>query len=224
MEDISQLKLITTSLLQTCSYVTEQMRTPVTIDINKFLESFSITKADGTVIHPPSWIVEEDDTTTFASRIFPPHPHSDSFTAPKPFTMEDYRLMRQAEAIQWINLQEKRASIIARLQPVRPEEYQERRDAVMTDSGPLHRKGMKLYIFMANITLKILQHKKEQSRKFKTPKLKARPQKHGNIPWIFSVNVSIFNHSFDHAILIINIDFRNKTQTTRYESHQQVSG
>ena len=47
----------------------------------------------------------------------------------------------QAEAINWINLQEKRASIIARLHPVTPEEYEKRRKLVKTDSGPLRRKG-----------------------------------------------------------------------------------
>lgn len=152
MEDASHLKLIAMGLLQTCSYVTEQMQTPVTIDLNKFLESFSITKADGAVIHPPSWMAEEDNCPRISTtKTHIPDLQSSSVITPKPFTMEDYRLSRQAEAIRWIDLQEKRASIIARLQPVRPEEYQERRDAVKAESGPLRRKGMKFFI-MANIT------------------------------------------------------------------------
>src|SRR5271168_3590995 len=61
MQDISHLKLIAMSLLQTSSYVTEQMQTPVTIDVNKFLEAFSI-KAEGQVIHPPSCIAGEEDS------------------------------------------------------------------------------------------------------------------------------------------------------------------
>jgi hypothetical protein len=139
MEDNSHLKLIAMGLLQTCSYITEQMQTPVTIDLNKFMEAFSITKADGSVVHPPSWEAEEDNSITIstATSRFTPDLQS------KSLTMEDYRLIRQAEAIRWIDLQEKRASIIARLQPVTPAEYQERRDAVKTDSGPLRRKGMK---------------------------------------------------------------------------------
>ena len=40
MQDISSLKLIAMGLLQACSYITKQMQTPVTIDVNKFLESF----------------------------------------------------------------------------------------------------------------------------------------------------------------------------------------
>lgn len=56
--------------------------------------------------------------------------------------MDDYRRCRQAEAIRWINLQEKRASIMARLQPITPAEYQRRRDDVKSKSGPLRRKGI----------------------------------------------------------------------------------
>jgi hypothetical protein len=138
MQDISHMNLITMSLLQTCSYVTEQMQTAVTIDVNKFLESFSI-KTDEGDIHPPSWIANKDNSVTFT----PATPQSSSLTSsPKPFTMDDYSQCRQEEAIRWINLQEKRGSIIARLQPVTPEEYQARRDAVNSESGPLRRKGV----------------------------------------------------------------------------------
>lgn len=146
MQDISHLKLIATSLLQTCSYVTEQMNSEVTIDVNKFLESFSI-KADGQDIHPPSWIAGEDDSITFSpATIIPNSQSSLLMESPDSFTMKDYSRCRQVEAIRWINLQEKRASIIPRLHPITPEEYQERRDAVISKSGPLRRKGRKPHI------------------------------------------------------------------------------
>ena len=141
MKDISHLKLITMSLLQTCSYVTEQMQTNVTIDINKFMESFSINQDEGP-IHPPFWNMLEDDQVRISSLV-PSVTASQSSSLSmlsKPFNMEDYRRCQQAEAICWIDLQEKRASIIARLQPVTPEEYQIRRNAVNCKSGPLRRR------------------------------------------------------------------------------------
>jgi hypothetical protein len=143
MQDVSQLKLIAMSLLQTCSYVTEQMQTPVTIDINKFMDSFSIKAEDGEDVHPPSWIEGEGDLVTFSSgTAIIPNSQSGSLMAfPKPFTMDDYSRCRQAEAIRWINLQQKRASVIPRIQPVTPEEYQALRDAVYSESGGLRRKG-----------------------------------------------------------------------------------
>ena len=143
MQDVSHLNLIVMSLLQTCSYVTEQMQTEVTIDVNKFMGSFSI-KADGRDIRPPHWIAGEDNlvTITPATAVIPNSQCSSLTASPKPFTMDDYSRCRQAEAIRWIDLQEKRASIIARLQPVTAEEYQARHDAVNSDSGPLRRKGM----------------------------------------------------------------------------------
>jgi hypothetical protein len=146
MKDISHLNLITMSLLQTCGYITEQMQTPVTIDINKFMESFSI-KANGEDIHPTPWIPGEDNSVTFASPtvLIPNSQSSSSAPSPKPLTMKDYQEICQAEAIRWINLQEKQASIIAHLHPVTPVEYQEHRNLVKSDSGPLHRKGVKIY-------------------------------------------------------------------------------
>lgn len=132
MQDISHFKLIVMSLLQTCSYVTEQMQTPVTIDVNKFLESFSI-KGDGGDIHPPSWIAGEDNSVTFSP--------ATAVQTSSAFTMDDYIRCRQVEAIRWIDLQEKRASIIPRIQPVTAEEYQRHRDAVNSESGPFRRKG-----------------------------------------------------------------------------------
>ena len=68
MEDYSHLKLISMGLLQTCGYVTEQMQTPVTIGVNKFLESFSI-KADGETIHPPTWTAREGNSVSFSPNV-----------------------------------------------------------------------------------------------------------------------------------------------------------
>jgi hypothetical protein len=150
MQEVSQLKLMAMGLLQTCSYVTEQMQTAVTIDVNKFMESFSIKAEDGREIRPLSWIVGEGDLVTISSAMgVIPNSQSNLPTASrKPFTMEDYSRCRQAEAIHWIDLQEKRASIIARLQPVTPEEYQARRDAVYSETGVVCRKGMKIHLLL----------------------------------------------------------------------------
>jgi hypothetical protein len=149
MQDVSQLKLIAMSLLQTCGYVTQQMRTAgtVSIDVNKFMESFSI-KAEGGDIHPPSWTAREDDTVSFspATAIIQNPQTSSLITPPNSFTMKDYRRCRQAEAIRWINLQETRASVIARLHPIAAEEYQKRRDAINSGSGPLRMKGMEFHL------------------------------------------------------------------------------
>ena len=146
-KDDSHLNLIAMSLLQICSYVTEQMQSMVSIDVNKFLESFSI-KDDRGEIHPPFWIAGEDDYVTFSptTTLIPNSQSSSPTSSSKPFTMEDYSRCRRAEAIRWINLQEKRASIMARLRPAKPEEYQERRDAVNSASGPLRRKGIKSHL------------------------------------------------------------------------------
>ena len=67
--------------------------------------------------------------------------------------MDDYRRYHKAEALCWIDLQEKWASIIARLQPTPAEEYQNLQDAITSDSGPICRKlkkqtGMKSYLSM----------------------------------------------------------------------------
>lgn len=152
MQQISQLKLVTTSLLQTCGYVTDQMQSAVTIDVNKFIGSFSIKAENGEDIHPPSWIEGEGNLVTLSSTtaVNPNLQSSPLPTSPKPFTMQDYSRCRQAEAIRWINLQEKRASIIPRLQPTTPEEYEARRDAVYSDSGVLRRKGMKFHLWFNN--------------------------------------------------------------------------
>ena len=143
MQDVSHLKLIAMSLLQTCSYITEQMQTPVTIDVNKFMDSFSI-KTDGGNIHLPTWIAGEDDSVLIsnATTVIPNSQSSSHVESPNIFTMDDYSQCRQAKAIRWIDLQEKRASIMARLQPVTPEEYQKRQDDVKLKSGPLRRKGI----------------------------------------------------------------------------------
>jgi len=69
MNEFSHLRLITMSLLQTCSYVTEQMQNEVKIDVNKFLEAFSID-VGGSRIRPPSWIRNENNT----ANVIPPVP------------------------------------------------------------------------------------------------------------------------------------------------------
>jgi len=47
---------------------------------------------------------------------------------------------RQVEALQWIDLQEKRSSIISHLQPVSAEDYQKLRNTILSKPGPLLRK------------------------------------------------------------------------------------
>ena len=144
MNEVSHLRLITMSLLQTCSYVTEQMRTEVKIDVNKFLEAFSIDIA-GNNIHPPSWTLNENDSFDVIPSTSTPSTsmtNGDAVT-PNPFGMHEYCKCRQAEALRWIDLQEKRSSIIARLQPVTPEEYEQFRDTVKSDAGPFRRKNKK---------------------------------------------------------------------------------
>ena len=129
------------ALLQTCGYVIDQMQTEVTVDINKFLEAFSI-EGDGGCVRPPSWTKSEGDSVVITPYTLtsPMSLQNDSSAVPSPFNMDDYRRCRQAEALRWINLQEKRASIIARLLPVSAEDYQKLRDAVLSESGPLCRK------------------------------------------------------------------------------------
>lgn len=140
MEEESHLNLMTMGLLQTCSYVTEQMQSKVTIDVNKFLEAFSI-EVDGSRIHPPSWTQSAQDSASFRphAQIQRGSTSNPSSASTNVFDMDSYRTSRQAEAIRWINLQEKRSSIIARLQPTTAEEYQLLRDAVTSDHGPLRR-------------------------------------------------------------------------------------
>ena len=140
MEDISALKLVSMALLQTSGYVTKQMHAEVAIDVNKFLSAFSIKKEDG-LLHPPSWIPCEDEDDLV--NVIPNQPSSSSTSITDAFDMSDYSKCRQAEAIRWINLREKRASIIPRLQPVTAEEYQRLRDAVLSESGPMQRTDSK---------------------------------------------------------------------------------
>ena len=63
LERESHLKLMTMGLVQTCSYVIKQMQTKVTIDINKFLEAFSM-EADGHCIHSPLWTQSEHNSAS----------------------------------------------------------------------------------------------------------------------------------------------------------------
>ena len=144
MEDRSHLNLMTMALLQTCGYVIDQMPTEVTFDINKFLNAFSIEGDDGCV-RPPTWTKSEGNNMVIGPSAPPLHAASQDSSSEilVPFNMDDYCQCRQAEAIWWIDLQEKRASVIARLQPISAEEYQNLRDAVLFDSGPLHRKQKK---------------------------------------------------------------------------------
>jgi hypothetical protein len=136
MEDISALKLVSMGLLQTSGYVTKQMHAEVKIDVNKFLSAFSIKTKDG-LLHPPSWIPCEDENDSVD--ILPNPPSSSSTSTMDAFNMSDYSKCRQAEAIRWVDLREKRASIIPRLQPVTAEEYQELRVAILSVSGPVQR-------------------------------------------------------------------------------------
>jgi len=143
MEQISHLNLMSMSLLQTCGYISEQMQAEVSIDVNKFLGSFSI-EVDGRRVHPPSWRQNERGSVTIEPPApILPMPSSEPLPMDPTFTMDDYRKSRQAEALRWIDLQEKRASIIARLQPVTAEEYQRLRDAVTSEMEPFHRKQKK---------------------------------------------------------------------------------
>jgi hypothetical protein len=150
MQQISHLKLMSMGCLQACGFFSEQMPQNVAIDINMFLGAFSI-EVDGQRIRPPSWEQSENNSVVILpSASTSSTPPSDSSASPPVFNMDDYRRYRQAEAICWIDLQEKRASIIARLQPTSTEEYQRLRDAVTSETGPLRRKnkkqtGMKTY-------------------------------------------------------------------------------
>ena len=142
MERVSHLKLMSMGLLQTCSYVTEQMQSNVKIDINKFLQAFSI-EVDGHHVHPPSWTEREQDSVTSSSNQSHAQIQQMTSTSTPPSTnflnIDNYCVSRQAEAIRWINLQERRSSIISRVQPTTAEQYQHLRDNVTLDSGPFRR-------------------------------------------------------------------------------------
>jgi len=143
MQQISHLKLMSMGCLQACSFFSEQMPHEVSIDVNMFLGAFSI-EVDGQRIRPPSWIQSENDSVIIApSASTSSTLSSESSTSPPVFNMDDYRRYRQAEALHWIDLQEKRASIIARLRPTSAEEFQKLRDAVSSEAGPLRRKPKK---------------------------------------------------------------------------------
>jgi hypothetical protein len=143
MQQTSHLKLMSMGCLQACSFFLEQMPHKVAIDINMFLGAFSI-EVDGQRVHPPSWKKSENNSVVIlpSSSMSSPLP-SESSTSPPIFNMDDYRSYRQAEAIRWIDLQEKRASIIARLQPTSTEDYGKMRDAVTSETGSLRRKPKK---------------------------------------------------------------------------------
>lgn len=67
-------------------------------------------------------------------------PQNNSSAIPPPFNMNDYHQCRQVEALQWIDLQEKRSSIISCLRPVSTEDYQKLRNAILSKPGPLLQK------------------------------------------------------------------------------------
>lgn len=125
-------------LLQMSGYITRQMQAEVVIDVNKFLGAFSIMTDKG-YLSPPSWTGCEDDEDSAIILPVPLSPLSNTPTGT--FNMTDYSKCRQAEAIRWLNLQEKRASIIPRMQPVSAKAYQELRDAIVFESGPQQRKA-----------------------------------------------------------------------------------
>ena len=142
MEEGSHLNLMAMALLQTCGYVIDQMQTDVTIDINKFLEAFSI-EGDSKSIRPPSWTKTDGSSIAITPNSSLTPPPNESSSNLSPFNMNDYRKCRQSEALRWIDLQEKRASIIARLRPISAEEYQEQRKAILTKPEALLRKQIK---------------------------------------------------------------------------------
>jgi len=152
MQQISHLKLMSMGCLQAYSFFSEQMPHNVAIDINRFLGAFSI-EVDGQHLCPPSWVQSENDSLTIVPLASTSStPLSESSTSPPVLNMDDYRRYRQAEALCWIDLQEKPASIIARLQPTSTEEYQKLQDAITSETGPLCRKpkkqtGMKTYLY-----------------------------------------------------------------------------
>lgn len=131
---------MTMSLYQMSGYITQQMQSEVSIDINKFLGAFSI-KTDEGQLHLPSWTQCEDreDSANILPRPVPLSLLSNTPT--DTFNMTDYSKCRQAEAIRWIDLQEKRASIMPRMQPVSAKAYQELRDVILFESGPQLRKN-----------------------------------------------------------------------------------
>ena len=108
---------------------------------------------DGQHVHPPSWVKSENDSVMIVpSASTSSTPLSESSTSPPVLNMDDYHRYRQAEALRWIDLQEKPASIIARLQPTSTEEYQKLQDAITSETGPLCRKpkkqtGTKTYLY-----------------------------------------------------------------------------
>ena len=152
MQQISHLKLMSMGRLQACSFFSEQMPHNVAININMFLGAFSI-EVDGQHVRPPSWVQSENDSVMIVpSASTYSTPLSESSTSPPVLNMDDYCRYQQAEALCWIDLQEKRASIIARLQPTSTEEYQKLRDAITSETGPLCRKpkkqtGTKTYLY-----------------------------------------------------------------------------
>ena len=100
MEESSHLNLMTMALLQTCGYIIDQMQTEVTININKYLDAFSIKGGDR-CIQPPSWTKREGNSVVITpyAQPLPMQSQNDSPAILPPFDMNDYRQCRQAEAL-----------------------------------------------------------------------------------------------------------------------------
>jgi hypothetical protein len=196
MQQISHLKLMSMGCLQACGFFSEQMPHEVSIDINMFLGAFSI-EVEGQRIRPPSWVQGENGLVMIVpSTSTSSTPPSELSTSPPVFNMDDYRRYRQAEALRWIDLQEKRASIIARPKPTPAEEYQKQRDAVISETGPLRRKskkqtGMKTYSYQFTAELPFVLFNQRLSRLHKIKTTTILPISQASHP-IFSQNVSLF--------------------------------
>ena len=100
-------------------------------------------EADGHCIHPPLWTQSKHNSVSIRPHTPMVQSNLSSSVSTCNLDMDDYHTSHQAEAIHWINLQEKRSSIISHLQPTTAEEYQHLREAVRSDSGPLSRRARK---------------------------------------------------------------------------------
>jgi hypothetical protein len=162
--------------LQACGFFAEQMPSKVTIDINMFLKAFSI-KVDNQLVHPPSWVQNNDKSVIImpSSPTSSTPPSEPSLPSPTVFDMDHYRTCRQAEALCWINLQEKRASIISSIQPTLAEDYQKWRDTIMSESEPFQRKLKKKGMKICSYSIQA-----EHSYPFIKPAKKLTSQKQNN--------------------------------------------
>lgn len=177
-------------------------------------------ETDEGYIHPPSWIPSSSNNVAVVPSVpnLRPPPSSSRAVSPEPFNMDDYRKCRQAEALRWIDLQEKRASVIARLQPVLPEEYKALRNAVIAQSKPFSRTVKKrsgmvhvLSIIKIPLDAHLAPTAKQTLQKEKAPK----DHNHPNIPTnpYDLLNRRLYYYYFVYAHML-NYNFRVKTQAT----------